>query len=125
LGGLTPEAVVAATRGATGAIQARNPWIRYLDGVGHGYTVVDVTPERVQADFYLTPTPTSAQPDPRVVRAVKPAYSTSWQTLAGSRQVVAASTVLAARADEPRGSHANVQQPGSHKTSQGANGPSL
>jgi phosphodiesterase/alkaline phosphatase D-like protein len=123
LGGLTPEAVVSATRGATGAIQARNPWIRHLDGVGHGYTVVDVTPERVQADFYLTPTPTSAQPDPRVVQAVKPAYSTSWQTLAGTRQVVAASTLLAARADEPRGSEPIIRQPGSHQAANGVNGP--
>jgi alkaline phosphatase D len=102
LTGLSAEAVVAATRGATGAIQATNPWIRYLDGVGHGYTVVDVTPERVQADFYLTPSPTSAQPDPRVVQSVQPTYATSWQTLAGTRRVVAANTALGARADEPR-----------------------
>lgn len=122
LAGLTPEAVVTATRSATGAVQATNPWIRHLDGVGHGYTVVDVTPERVQADFYLTPTPTSAQPDPRVVRAVKPAYSTSWQTLAGTRRVVAASTPLAARADEPRGSESTVRQPGSHQTGGSVNG---
>jgi phosphodiesterase/alkaline phosphatase D-like protein len=122
LAGLTPDAVVAATRGATGAIQATNPWIRHLDGVGHGYTVVDVTPERVQADFYLTPTPTSAQPDPRVVQAVRPAYTTSWQTLAGSRQVVAASSPLASRADEPQGSAATMHQPGAHQAANGVNG---
>jgi phosphodiesterase/alkaline phosphatase D-like protein len=120
--GLTPEAVVTATRGATGAIQATNPWIRYLDGVGHGYTVVDVTPERVQADFYLTPTPTSARPDPRIVQAVKPAYATSWQTLAGTRRVVAANTSLPSRADEPRGSESIPQQPGSHQMGNSVNG---
>src|SRR5450631_1590353 len=114
LAGLTPEVVISATRGATGAIQATNPWICYLDGVGHGYTVVDVTPERVQADFYLTPTPTSAQPDPRVVQAVRPSYATSWQTLAGTRHVVAANTPLSSRADEPRGRESTAQQPGSH-----------
>jgi len=102
LKGQTPEAVVAATRAATGAIQATNPWIRYLDGVGHGYTIVDVTPARVHADFYLTPTPSSAQPDPRLVRSIEPAYATSWQTLAGTRRVVPAASRLGARADEPR-----------------------
>jgi alkaline phosphatase D len=102
LAGLTPEAVVTATRAATAAVQGTNPWIRYLDGVGHGYTVVDVTPERVQADFYLTPVPTSAQPDPRVVRRVEPAYATSWQTLAGTRRVEAAPAALGARSDHPR-----------------------
>src|SRR5450631_2977093 len=122
LAGLTPEAVVTVTRGATGAIQATNPWICYLDGVGHGYTVVDVTPERVQADFYLTPTPTSAQPDPRVVQAVRPSYATSWQTLAGTRHVVAANTPLTSRADEPQCSESTLQQPGSHDTGNSVNG---
>ena len=109
LKGQPPEAVVTATRGATGAIQTANPWIRYLDGVGHGYTVVDVTPARVQADYYLTPTPTSAQPDPRVVSSIEPAYTTSWQTTAGTRRVVPAGTRLGARADEPRTGHSRSE----------------
>src|SRR5262249_49905411 len=74
--------VVATTQGITGAVAASNPWIRYLDGVGHGYTLVDVTPDRVQADYYHTPRPTAAQPDPRVDPALEPAYAVSWQTLA-------------------------------------------
>ncbi len=103
LAGQPPEAVVAAVAGATGAVRATNPWIQYLDGVGHGYVVVDVTPERTQADFYLTPVPTSAQPDPRVVRSIVPTYATSWVTRAGSRHVVAAAGRLGPRADEPHG----------------------
>jgi alkaline phosphatase D len=43
---------VATTHGVTGAVAAANPWIKYLDGLGHGYTLIDVTPERVQADYY-------------------------------------------------------------------------
>ena len=74
--GTPPEAVVASTGQAASAVRATNPWIKYLDGVGHGFVVVDVTPDRVQGDWYLTPVPTSAQPDPRVVRSVVPSYAT-------------------------------------------------
>ncbi|GAA1877367.1 alkaline phosphatase D family protein [Lapillicoccus jejuensis] len=102
LTGVPPEVVVTAVKGATAAVRATNPWISYLDGVGHGYVVVDVTPERVQADFHLTPTPTSAQPDPRVVPDVVPAYATSWQTLAGARRLSPATGPVGPRADEPR-----------------------
>ncbi len=105
LAGASGPASVAATRGATGAVQATNPWVKYLDGVGHGYTLVDVTPERVQADFYLTPVPTAAQPDPRVVPGVEPSYAVSWQTMAGSRRVSAAAGPVGARSDRPRRGH--------------------
>lgn len=101
--GLPTEAQVTATKGVTTAVQGLSPWVRYLDGVGHGYTLVDVSPQRVQADFYLTPTPTSAQPDPRVVpKGVVPALASSWQTLAGTRKVVAAPAPIGPRSDEPR-----------------------
>ncbi len=109
LAGTPPEGVVAATRGATAAIQRANPWIRYLDGVGHGYSVVDVTPERVQVDFHLSPTPTSAVPDPRVVRSLMPTWATSWQTRAGTRAVEAAAGPVGARADEPDDRHRDDQ----------------
>lgn len=71
--------------------------------MGHGYVVVDVTPNRTQADFYLTPVPTTAQPDPRAVPGVLPQYAASWLTRAGSRRVVAEAGRLGARADEPCG----------------------
>jgi alkaline phosphatase D len=101
--GLPPESAVTLTRGLIGGLQTTNPWVKYLDGIGHGFTVVDVTPERVQGDWYLTPTPTTAQPDPRVDPAVVPAYASSWQTLAGSRRVTAATGQLGARSDRPKG----------------------
>lgn len=57
----------------------------------------------MQADFYLTPTPTSAQPDPRVVpTGVEPTLAISWQTLAGSRRVLPAATPIGPRSDQPR-----------------------
>jgi phosphodiesterase/alkaline phosphatase D-like protein len=98
----TPTAVVTATtQGVTAAVAATNPWIRYLDGVGHGYTLIDVTPSRVQADYYLTPTPTDAQPDPRIDPAVQPVYAKSFQSVAGSRRVTAATGPVGPRADNP------------------------
>ncbi len=100
--GVAPEVAVGATRQSTAGVQAANPWIKFLDGVGHGYVALDVTPDRVQADYYLTPPPTTAQPDPRVVPGVLPAYASSWQSVAGSRSVSAASGPVGARSDRPR-----------------------
>jgi phosphodiesterase/alkaline phosphatase D-like protein len=99
--GQPAEVVVAATRGATGALTATNPWVKYLDGIGHGYVVVDVTPDRVQADYYLTPVPTSALPDPRVDPSVEPGWATSFQTLAGTHQVTTAAGPVGPRSDNP------------------------
>jgi alkaline phosphatase D len=95
-------ALVQQTRGLTTAVSAANPWVRYLDGVGHGFVVLDVTAKRVQADYYLTPVPTVALPDPRVDPGVEPVYGTSWQTLRTSRRVVAAAGPVGRRHDEPR-----------------------
>lgn len=100
--GTPAEGAVAATRGATAGVQASNPWIKYLDGLGHGYTLIDVTPERVQADFFHTPVPTTARPDPRVDPAVEPTYAISWQTRAGSRRVSRAIGPVGPRTDQPR-----------------------
>ncbi len=99
--GTPAEGAVAVTRGATAGVRAANPWISYLDGLGHGYTLIDVTPERVQADFFHTPVPTSALPDPRIDPAVEPTYAISWQTLAGSRRVSPASGPVGQRTDHP------------------------
>ncbi len=89
------------TRGLTGAVTGTNPWIKFLDGIGHGFALIDVTPERVQADYHLTPTPTDALPDPRIDATVHPAYSNSWQTRAGSRQVAPATGPVGPRSDQP------------------------
>ena len=103
LKGQPPEVVVGATRQAIGAAQQLNPWLRYIDGVSHGFVVIDVTPERVQADYHHTPVPTSAQPDPRVVPTVLPGYTRSLQTLAGTRRLSPATGPVGPRSDEPRG----------------------
>lgn len=110
--GLATEAQVAATRGVTAGVRAVSPWVRYLDGVGHGFTLLDVTPERVQADFHLTPVPTSAVPDPRVLPAgPEPALASSWVTTAGSRRVVPAAGPIGPRADVPAEAPARPGRP--------------
>jgi alkaline phosphatase D len=99
--GTPAESAVAATQGITSTLTKVNPWIKYLDGLGHGFTLIDVTPDRVQADFHHTPKPTSALPDPRVVATTRPAFVTGWQTLAGSRHVTPATGPVGQRSDEP------------------------
>lgn len=44
------DATVATTRAVTGAVQGLSPWVKYLDGIGHGYVLIDVTLQRVHAD---------------------------------------------------------------------------
>ncbi|PPK63283.1 alkaline phosphatase D family protein [Actinokineospora auranticolor] len=98
----TPVAtLLGATAGAVGGISAANPWIRYLNGVSHGFTLVDVTRERVQADFHHTPVPSEAVPDPRTDPTTRPVFSSGWQTLAGTRTVVPAPGPIGPRSDEP------------------------
>jgi phosphodiesterase/alkaline phosphatase D-like protein len=98
----TAVPVTATVDAAAAAVQATNPWVRYLDGIGHGFTVIDVTPQRVQADYYLTPRPTPAVPDPRVVPTIEPVRAASWRSLAGSRRVTKAPAPIGARSDGPR-----------------------
>jgi alkaline phosphatase D len=99
--GTPPEAVVTATHGLVAALSSANPGIKYLDGIGHGYTLIDVTPDRVQADFHHTPTPSSAMPDPVTIPSTETAYVTSWQTRAGSRELSPAAGPVGARSDTP------------------------
>ena len=101
LAGQPPEVVVAVTQQAIGAAQQLNPWLTYIDGVSHGFAVIDVTPDRVQADYHHTPVPTSAHPDPRVDPAVVPSYARSFRTLAGTRRLSTASGPVGVRSDEP------------------------
>ncbi|GAA1431808.1 alkaline phosphatase D family protein [Microlunatus lacustris] len=101
----TAGAAVSTTRGLTAAVSTANPWVRYLDGIGHGYTLIDVTPERVQADYHLTPEPTDERPDPRIDPTVEPVHARSWQTTAGSRRVSAAAGPVGERSDRPAERH--------------------
>lgn len=99
--GTPASAAVAATQQITSTLTTVNPWIKFLDGLGHGFTLIDVTPDRVQADFHHTPKPTDALPDPRILNTTKTAYVTSWQTLAGTRRLSPATGPVGGRADEP------------------------
>jgi alkaline phosphatase D len=65
------------------AIQANNRHVRYLDFDSHGYSVLDVTPQRVQMDYYVTGD--RARPD------AGSSWSASWATAAGSNTVHAES----------------------------------
>ncbi len=87
----------------TTALQATNPHVRYLDGVFHGFGVLDVTPEAVQCDFWGI----SDREDP----AATVAFQTSWRSLSGTRSVVAGAGPVGARSDRPRGARAATRTP--------------
>ena len=74
LGG--PEAADALTTG----IKVTNPHVRYLDGISHGYCTLDVTPARVQCDFFFIDDRES--PDARAV------FATAWSSAKGSRSLM-------------------------------------
>ena len=78
-----------------------NRHIRFLEGIHHGFLVVDVTPERVQTDYVWISS--TAQPeDPRLDPRSTAAVGASWQTVKGSRVVSEAAAPLGARSDSPR-----------------------
>lgn len=84
------EAAALATTG----LQAMNPHIRFLDGVGHGFTVLDVTPEAVQADWFFV----SDRTDP----AASLSHAASWRTVHGTQQMVEVDGPVGPRSDRPR-----------------------
>ncbi|WP_299036430.1 alkaline phosphatase [uncultured Pseudokineococcus sp.] len=94
----------AAAQRSTAAFQGRNPWIRYLDGIGHGFVVLDVTPERVQADFHFIRSggDKGFDVDPRLDPEATTAHETSYVTLRGSRRVSGPVAELGPRSDGPR-----------------------
>ena len=104
LPGASPETIVQIVNFSAGQVRTANPWVKFLDGIGHGYTIVDVTPERVQGDWFLTPTPTTAQPDPRIVPSVVPVYKASYRTMRNSKTVVAAPHQVGGRGAAPANS---------------------
>ena len=65
------------------AIQANNRHVKYLNFDDHGYSVLDVTPERVQMDWYVI----SDRTDPRA----RSSWTASWATRSGTNTVQAAS----------------------------------
>ena len=93
----------AAAVATTGAFQATNPWIRFLEGIGHGFAVLDVTPERVQTDFWFIRSggDKGLAVDPRTDPSATVAYETSYASTRGSRQVSGPVPQLGPRSDQP------------------------
>lgn len=94
----------AGAQAATTAFQAANPWIRFLEGIGHGYAVLDVTPTRVQVDFFFIRSggDKGLIVDPRVDPQAAVTYETSFQSVKGSRLVSGPVTQIGPRFDQPR-----------------------
>ncbi|MDT9593675.1 alkaline phosphatase D family protein [Nocardioides zeae] len=73
----------APPRTASLAVEAvlrlANRHIRYIDFDSHGYSVLDVTPARVQMDWYVT--------GPRDQRGAGTTHTASFQTLAGTNKL--------------------------------------
>ncbi len=94
----------ATAQAVTAAFQRRNPWVRYLDGIGHGFVVLDVTPERVQADvhFIASGGDTGLAVDPRLDPDAVTRYETSFVSVRGSRRISGPVDELGPRSDELR-----------------------
>ena len=60
-------------------LKANNPHIKFLDFDDHGYSVLDVTPARVQMDWWVI--------GDRADRDAGVRWLTSYATTAGSQQV--------------------------------------
>ncbi|NNG21143.1 alkaline phosphatase D family protein [Naumannella sp. ID2617S] len=116
----SPTLSLAAVTAAEPVLRVLNPSLQYFNGVGHGYILIDVTPQRVQADYYYTPTPSETDPDPRRRRDAAVTYASSWQTLAGSRVATEARGPVGARRDQP---YAAPCQPQSTPTAPGTQSP--
>ena len=107
----------AAAQGAVAAFRAVNPWVRYLEGVGHGFVVLDVTPARVQADFWFIRSNgdkgllTDPRLDPQATVAIEAAFA----TVRGSRRVTAVpgtNPQVGPRSDQPRTAVVTPVHPG-------------
>ncbi|WP_143218884.1 alkaline phosphatase D family protein [Actinokineospora bangkokensis] len=72
---------------AEGGLQLGNPHLKYVELDSHGYSVVDVTPERVQTDWYYLADRTSPTSTAR--------YAKSMATLSGTQKVRTASGPVA------------------------------
>jgi alkaline phosphatase D len=64
-------------------IQTNNRHVKYLNFDDHGYSILDVTPERVQMDWYVI--------GDRADRGAPSSWTASWATRSGTNRVQAAS----------------------------------
>ena len=67
----------------TAQLRKERPHLRFLEGTQRGYVVLDVTPERVQADWFFIPTVTE--------HSTAETFGGGWLTEAGTSHLVAAS----------------------------------
>jgi len=74
-------------------LRADNPHLAYVDPEQHGYLLLDVTPERVQADWWYVAT--RDEPDS------PEAYGASYQVASGTPHVIVASGPVQDRDDVP------------------------
>ncbi|MGH9160223.1 MAG: alkaline phosphatase D family protein [Vicinamibacteraceae bacterium] len=74
-------------------VRARNPHIKLIDAVHRGYMIVDVTPERAQAEWFFTPTVSE--------RTKQERFAAAFATAAGAHHIVAMSRPLPPRSDRP------------------------
>jgi len=84
-------------------IRLTNPWVKLLDGVGHGFCVLDVTPQRVQTDYWFIRSggDKGTATDPRTDPAATVGFETAYQTLKGSRRITGPVAQLGPRSDSP------------------------
>ena len=71
-----------ATLAAEATLQANNRHVKYLNFDDHGYSVLDVTPERAQMDYFVIGDKTKPDTDSH--------WTASWRTKAGTQKVEAA-----------------------------------
>ncbi|MFP5298103.1 MAG: alkaline phosphatase D family protein [Actinomycetota bacterium] len=64
------------------AIKANNRWVKHVELDSHGYSLVDLNPERLQVDFHYI----SDRTDPKATES----FASGWMTEAGSNTVVEA-----------------------------------
>ncbi|MPZ20773.1 MAG: hypothetical protein GEV06_23115 [Luteitalea sp.] len=74
-------------------VRARNPHIKLIDAVHRGYMIVDVTPQRAQAEWFFTPTVTE--------RTNQERFAAAFATAAGANHVVSVRRSLPPRTDPP------------------------
>ena len=78
---LDAAAEVELSKTIEAGLMANNRHIKYLDFDNHGYSVLDITPERAQMDWYVI----GARDDANTPIE----WSTSYETIAGTGRVTA------------------------------------
>ena len=92
----SPSQFTTRPEEADAAHQARmaaSPHLKFVDQVHRGYFILDITPERAQADWYFVSTVTTRSDEQRFIRG--------FYTSAGSNHLREATRPIASRPDAP------------------------